>query len=134
MTPLRRGVRFSSLAVLALLLVAGAARAQQERRVVRGQVLDADGKEVPNAIVHLKNTTTDDVLSVVTDKEGRYRFSEVDKKVDYEIRAEWRDQKSRVRKISQFDTRDLVTINLVLEPAETSGGKDSSGKDRKELV
>jgi len=114
----------------ALLLAAVAAGAQQDKRLVRGQVLDADGKEVESAIVHLKSLSTSEVLSVVTDEEGRYRFNDVDKKLDFEIYAEWRDQKSRTRKISQFDTRDIVTINLSLEPEEKSGEKDKSKEEK----
>lgn len=132
MIRLLRRTLFCAPVVLALLLAGLAAGAQQDKRLVRGQVLDANGKEVENAIVHLKNVSTSEVLSVVTDKEGRYRFNDVDKKMDFQIYAEWRDQKSRTRKISQFDTRDIVTINLSLEPEEKSGEKDRSKKDKKE--
>lgn len=120
------------LTVLAVLLAALTAIAQQEKRMVRGQVLDTEGKAVENAIVHLKNLSTRAVLSVVTDKDGRYRFNGVDKNIDYEILAEWRKQKSRPRRISQFDTRDIVTINLPLEPAEEPDEKDKPKDEKKE--
>ncbi|MGH9862376.1 MAG: carboxypeptidase-like regulatory domain-containing protein [Candidatus Acidiferrales bacterium] len=94
----------------------GALAQQSSTRTVRGQVLDENNKAVENAIVHLKNLSTKKELSVVSDKEGRYQFNDVDMKVDHEIQAEWRQQKSRARKISQFDTRPKVTINLPLEP------------------
>ena len=118
------------LPVLAIVLAALSAGAQQESRLVRGQVLSEAGKTVENAIVHLKNLNTKETLSVVTDKEGRYRFNDVDKKVDHEIYAEWRTQKSRTRKVSQFDTRAIVTINLSLEPAEDSGEKEKPGDEK----
>jgi hypothetical protein len=56
----------------------------------------------------------------------------VDKKVDYEIYAEWRAQKSRTRKVSQFDTRTIITINLPLEPPEDSGEEEKSGQSKQE--
>lgn len=127
-----RAVPVRLLAVLAVLLAALTGVAQQEKRLVRGQVLDEEGKAVENAIVHLKNLNNRAVLSVVTDKDGRYRFNDVDKKIDYEIFAEWREQKSRTRRISQFDTRDIVTINLPLEPAGESDEKDKSKEEKKE--
>ena len=127
-----RAVPVRLLAVLAVLLAALTGVAQQEKRLVRGQVLDEEGKAVENAIVHLKNLNNRAVLSVVTDKDGRYRFNDVDKKIDYEIFAEWREQKSRTRRISQFDTRDIVTINLPLEPAEESDEKDKPKDEKKE--
>jgi len=120
------------LPVLAIMLAVLPAGAQQESRLVRGQVLSEDGKTVEGAIVHLKNLNTKEVLSVVTDKEGRFRFSDVGKKIDHEIHAEWREQRSRARKISQFDTRDIVTINLPLEPAEDPGEKGKPGDEKKE--
>ena len=118
------------LPVLAIVLAAVSAGAQQESRLVRGQVLNEEGKAVENAIVHLKNLNTKEALSVVTDKEGRYRFNDIDKKVDHELHAEWRQQKSRTRKVSQFDTRAIVTINLSLEPAEDSGEKEKPGDEK----
>lgn len=103
--------------LVATVLVGGGALAQQSStRRVLGQVLDENNKAVENAIVRLKNLSTKKELSVVSDKEGRYQFNDVDMKVDHEIQAEWRQQKSRTRKVSQFDTRPKVTINLPLEP------------------
>jgi len=121
---------------LALLLgglaVAGAQAQPDAKRLLRGQVLDEDGKLVENAIVHLKNLTTREQLSVVTDKEGRYRFNDVDKKNDYEIFAEWREQKSRTRKVSQFDTRAVVTINLPLEPLKQPAAKEGQKEEKQD--
>jgi hypothetical protein len=120
------------LAALAALLAGLGVAAQQETRLVRGQVLNENGKAVENAIVHLKNLNTRETLSVVTDKQGRYRFNEVDKKTDHEIYAEWRDQKSSTRRVSQFDTRDIVTINLSLQPADGSDEKDNPKEGEEE--
>ena len=106
-----------SFLLAASVLVGGGTLAQQSStRRVLGQVLDENNKAVENAIVRLKNLSTKKELSVVSDKEGRYQFNDVDMKVDHEIQAEWRQQKSRTRKVSQFDTRPKVTINLPLEP------------------
>lgn len=126
MTSVRRqGIVLGGL--LAGLLLAAPGQAQLDaKRIVRGQVLDQDDKAVATAIVHLKNNSSKDQLSVVTDKEGRYQFNDVDMKSDYEIYAELGGRKSRLRKISLFDTRPIVRINLQLEPE-----KDKD-KDKKE--
>lgn len=115
-------------AILPALLAAQAPPAGS--RVLRGQVLDEHEKAVATAIVHLKNLTSDDELSVVTDKEGRYQFNDLDSKVDYEVYAEWHGQKSKTRSISQFDTRKRIFINLRLEPAKNE--KDESEKKDKD--
>ncbi len=123
----------SSLLIAGILLLGSVALAQpSSTRTVRGQVLDENNKAVENAIVHLKNLSTKTELSVVTDKEGRYQFNSVDMKVDHEIQAEWRQQKSRARKVSQFDTRPKVTINLPLEPPKETTEKDKPKEDKKD--
>jgi len=118
------------LALLALLLaVTGLAVAQQNsKRTVLGQVLDENEKVVELAIVHLKNVSTKVEWSDVTDKRGRYQFNDVDMKVDHEIFAEQGDRRSRTRSISQFDTREHVTINLKLEPLKESDEKKRDEK------
>lgn len=115
-----------------LVLTASAREPEPTKRIVRGQVLDAEGKAVVGALVHLKNLSTQASLSVVTEKEGRYQFNELDKKTDHEIFAEWREQKSRPRKISQFDTRNLITLNLSLEPAKEPAEKDKDKPEEKD--
>ena len=123
----RQGMVLGGL--LAGLLLATAGQAQLDsKRIVRGQVLDQDDKAVATAIVHLKNTSSKEQFSVVTDKEGRYQFNDVDTKSDFEIYAEAGGRKSRLRKISLFDTRPIVRINLQLEPEKD---KDKE-KDEKE--
>lgn len=112
-----------------LLLAPGGAAQQSPSRTVRGQVLDEKEKVVANAIVHLTNLSTKEHLSVVTDKEGRYQFNDVSMKADFEVYAESGNRKSRVRRLSQFDTRARVTINLTLEPPEASD--DSKGAEEK---
>lgn len=129
-------VAFVGLLAFSGLLCASAAEPpEDDERIVRGQILDQDGKVVPRAIVHLKNLATREGFSVVTDKEGRYRFNGVDMKADHEVYAEWRQQKSRTRSISQFDTRPLVIVNLTVKPpkkSESSDEKDSRDKDKDE--
>ena len=93
-------------------------------RTVRGQVLDENEKPVERAVVHLTNLGTKKKLSVATDKDGRYQFSDLSRKDDFELVAELGERKSRTRKISQFDSRPLVFVHLKLEPAkEADAGK-----------
>lgn len=108
-----------------LAVVAGA---QDQKRTVRGQVLDEKGEVVAGAIVNLKNKQTDDTLTVTTGGEGRYQFNDVDMKADFKLYAEYKGQKSRERTISQFDTRSIAVYNLRLEPAEEN--KDTKAKEK----
>lgn len=118
------------LLVLGALLGLGAAAQEGSKRIIRGQVLDENDKVVHPALVHLKNVSTEEQWSVVTNKEGRYIFHDVDIKHDYEVYAEWREQRSRARRISQFDTRPLVRVNLKLRPADEP--KEKQEKEEKD--
>ena len=107
-----------------LLLLALAVAAQTAgKRTILGQVLDENDKAVATAIVHLKNTTTKEELTMVTNKEGRYQFVDLPVKNDYELYAERGEQKSPTRKVSQFDSRERIVVNLKLQPPEKTPPK-----------
>lgn len=121
------------LLATALLLASGTAAAQSlPRRTLQGQVLDESDKALATAIVRLKNMTTKEETTVVTNKEGRYQFAGLDAKVDYELYAESGEQKSRLRKVSQFDPRERIVINLKLMPAEKARGEAGVKEEKKE--
>ena len=115
-----------------LALLSPAAPAQEAQRTILGQVLDPDGKAVANAIVYLKNSTTKEELTVVTNKAGRYQFNALEMKEDFELHAEAREMKSRLRKVSQFDTRERVVINLKLEPPDKPEEEKKAEDEKKE--
>jgi hypothetical protein len=48
------------------------------------------------------------------------------KEVDYEVTAEFEGKKARLRRLSQFDLRDITVFNFKLEPpAENTEKKDN---------
>jgi len=104
---------------------------QASKRLILGQVLDPKSKAAASAIVYLKNSTTKEQLTVVTNKDGRYQFTALDMKEDYEIYAESGELKSRLRKVSQFDTRDRIVINLTLQAAEESKKETPKEEEKK---
>ena len=115
-------------ALAALVLCASALTQASATRTVRGQVLDENEKPVERAVVHLTNLGTKKKLSVVTDKDGRYQFSDLSRKDDFELVAELGERKSRTRKLSQFDSRALVFAHLKLEPPKKEEGAGESEK------
>ncbi len=111
---------------VALVMCAGMASAQKPppTRTIRGQVLDPDEKPVFMAVVHLKDKKTGEVLSVVTDKEGRYSFGELPLRADYELYAEFEELRSRTHRLSSLDTRTRIVINLRLQQPEEAAKKE----------
>ncbi len=83
-------------------------------RSVAGVVRDADGKLVPGAIVHLKNTKTLQMRSFIAKDDGSYAFHGLSTNVDYELRAEYQNTNSELKTLSVFDSRRNAVINLKL--------------------
>ena len=105
---------------IALLLLTGLALAQSSKketqlRTVQGVVADKADKPIQNSVVFLKNLRTYVVLSHFTDDQGNYRFAGLDPNVDYEIHAEFEDQKSATRTVTQLDSRKEINLNLKID-------------------
>jgi hypothetical protein len=83
-------------------------------RNLQGQVADPDDKPVAGAVVQLKDTRTLQVRSFITQANGDYRFSGLRADTDYEIKAEYNGMSSETRRLSNFDTRKIATVNLKL--------------------
>lgn len=115
--------RRALLTVTVLLAMCGAAFAQRNQdkkedanqRTIEGVVTDSTRALVPRAIVQLKDMKTLQIRSFVTQPEGTYHFSGLRMDTDYEVKATLDDQASAVKRVSTFETRKTVTVNLQLE-------------------
>lgn len=83
-------------------------------RSVQGVVTEPDGKAVPGAVVHLKNTKTLQIRSFIAKEDGTYAFHGLSTNVDYELKAEHQSVSSDVKTLSVFDSRSQAVINLKL--------------------
>ncbi len=122
----RRPLLRPAVLVLALVLCGTSAAAQSGTRVVKGQVLDENGKPVAGAVVRLKDKTTKKEVSMTTNQNGRYQFNNVKLRSDYRIQAEKAKQRSRSRGISQMDTRTEIFMHLRLQPPKEPVEKNQS--------
>lgn len=94
-------------------------------RVVQGTILSKTEKPVNGAIVYLKDSKSLAVKTYITDSNGNFRFGQLSQNVDYEIWAELNGQRSRVRRISSFDSRNSFTFLLKLDQTKTDSKTDS---------
>jgi hypothetical protein len=93
-------------------------------RSLQGQVNDPEDKPVAGAVVQLKDTKTLQVRSFITQADGGYRFSGLRADTDYEIKADYSGLSSDNRRLSNFDTRKIATVNLKLnKKSETDKSK-----------
>jgi len=87
-------------------------KARVNQRVLTGTVMDKSDKPIPNAVVYLKNEKTLNVRSYFADKDGNYRFPQLERNVDYEVYAELDGKRSDTKTVSQFDDRNAPHVNL----------------------
>jgi len=102
------------------LLLSLAARAEKDPnanlRILIGQVMNSDtSAPLPDAIVYLKNNSTQSVHTFIADKDGNYRFTNLSPDVDYQVYADYKGHKSDPKTLSQFDSRKNPTINLKVD-------------------
>jgi len=74
--------------------------------------MDKNDQPIPNAVVYLKNEKTLNVRSFFTQKDGTYRFPQLERNIDYEVYAESGGKRSDTKTVSQFDDRTAPHINL----------------------
>ena len=94
---------------------------ESQLRTVRGTVVDDTEAPSDTAVVYLKNSRTQDVITHLSDTDGTFRFSGLDLNVDYDIHAEKDGWTSATRAISNFDTRKEFVLTLKLN--HKKGGK-----------
>jgi protocatechuate 3,4-dioxygenase beta subunit len=112
------------LFVALVLLLAGLAVASLEvqakdkgdaGRLLTGKVVNHDGAPIQGAVVYLADTRTRAVKTFIAGQDGVYRFPALSPNVDYEVYAQYKDQKSDTKTVSQFDARPQMTINLRID-------------------
>jgi len=120
----RFGIGWLALVAFILALSATVASPQKKKgedqnvRSIQGVVEDPRGNLVEGAVVQLKNTKSLQVRSFITLREGNYYFHGLSPNVDYELKAEFKDLASPVRRLSVFDSRKTAVVNLKLAPPQ----------------
>src|SRR5438552_16217971 len=112
-----RTVFVTVMAVACASLLAAQNKKDKEDPTVRslqGQVVDPDDKPAAGAVVQLKDTRTLQVRSFIAQANGDYHFSGLRADTDYEVKADFNGMSSDNRRLSNFDTRKIATVNLKL--------------------
>ncbi len=108
------------IAVLAGLLVTPSALGAKDKdttpgRLLTGKVLDKEDNTLPNAVVYVTDTRSRAVKSYIVGPDGTYRFPALAANVDYEVYAQFNGKSSDTKRVSQFDDRKVVNINLKVD-------------------
>lgn len=113
-------VRILLAGLLALTLVAALPSFAKDKdttpgRLLTGRVLDKQDNPVPDAVVYVTDTRTRAVKTYIVGADGNYRFPALAANVDYEIYAQLKGKTSDTKKMSQFDDRKQVKIDLRID-------------------
>lgn len=88
---------------------------QPQMRTVSGTVTDSSGGALGGAVVYLKNTRTLAVKTYIAQDDGKYQFNSLAPNTDYEVHAEHGGRRSGTKRLSSFDSRSQVILNLTIE-------------------
>ena len=116
----RRGLKPAALtlmvaAVLLLGVLTGTAKDKQPTtRIVSGTVYDEAQNIIVGATIELKDTQTGKVLGIYSQESGEYKYSGLRFDHDYTVKAIYKGSSSEVRRISMFDTRWHLVMNLIV--------------------
>src|SRR2546423_10519137 len=84
-------------------------------RTLSGRVTGNEDAPLKDAIVYIKNTRTQALKTYIADDAGKYQFNALLPNVDYEVFAEAKGARSDTKRLSSFDSRKDVTINLHID-------------------
>jgi hypothetical protein len=91
---------------------------EANQRTIEGLVSDEAKNAVQGAVVQLKDTKTLQIRSYITQLDGTYHFSGLRTDTDYELTAKAGDRASSTKRVSSFESRKTVVVNLPLEKTE----------------
>lgn len=83
---------------------------------LRGTVTDDTGRPLTGALVTLTDTKSKEKKTFITKNDGRYNFDGLSFTVDYEVAAQFKDEHSELRKLSQYDHTPSIVRILQVEP------------------
>lgn len=102
-------------AVLLLGVLTGAAKDKQPTtRIVSGTVYDDAQNIIAGATIELKDTQTGKVLGIYSQESGEYEYDGLRFDHDYTVKATYKGSSSEVRRISMFETRWHLVMNLTV--------------------
>jgi hypothetical protein len=102
-------------AYLSILLVwSTVAIGQMSTRAILGTVTDRHHEPLRGVVVQAENGVTEAVVSYITNRDGKYSFKRLDVRTDYRIWATFRGKKSKILRLSQFDSNRPRVIDFVL--------------------
>src|SRR5258708_6964452 len=103
----------AAFCLLVGLLAAGALFAQEFRATLTGRVIDPSNSAVPNAVVQVRNTATNEVATSSTDNQGSYTVPFL-KPGMYDVSVEAAGFKKSTQENLVLNVGQTATLNITL--------------------
>jgi hypothetical protein len=101
--------------VLLLGAVTGLAKDKTPKtRTVNGVVFDDAGNTIAGATIELTDLQTNKAFDIYSQEQGQYQFTDIRFDHDYTVKAMYKASSSEVRRISMFETRWTLVLNLTI--------------------
>jgi hypothetical protein len=84
-------------------------------RTLSGTITDPHHEPLRGAIVELQEGESANIISYVTDQDGRYHFLRLKGNQDYSVWAKFRNRESKHRSISKFADKPEQVVDFELE-------------------
>lgn len=88
-------------------------------KTVLGQVLDPAGNGIAGAAVVMTNLSTKKTTAIYTGGQGHFEFTGLSLNQNYQFQAHYKGKSSEVRKVSYWDTRTNLVLNLHIPPPKS---------------
>jgi hypothetical protein len=101
-------------ALLLFVVFSGSVLSRDGARSASGAVTDNRGNFLPGAVVQIENSVTLEIRSFIVQKDGRYRFSDLNPDVEFVLHAQYHGHISKYTTLSKFDGTKNARINFVI--------------------
>lgn len=103
----------SGLVVLLMSLAACIALAQHDTsKTLQGKVFSGSDAPLSGAIVYLQDSKSNGIRTFISTSDGSYRFGQLAPDIDYQVWAQFKNEKSSTKTVSSYDSRRQVVIDL----------------------
>jgi len=115
---MKKTIQALIVGMLACVFLASPALAKDREspgRLLTGRVVNRQETPLPNAVVYVTDTRTHAVKTYIVGDDGSYRFPALAANVDYEVYAQLNGKTSDTKRVSQFDDRKIITVDLKID-------------------
>ncbi len=107
-----KAIRYIAVLLFPFIFAAVLVNTYGYQRTIAGTVSDESGEPLKGVVVQLKDLTSLEVRSYITQAGGKYCFHGLYSETDYQVRVLYKGRFSRTKRVSRFDSRQTVDVDF----------------------